>query len=426
MRIRPRRPASSSRRQLPRWSPSSAAREVVGFWLTERRSARQALTALAIYTGVGLAAGTVLGAMDGILADKPGLLVLIPAAISLRGAVFGTLGARLGTGMLTGQLALSRDRSSFTIQNVEAALWLTIVTSVMAAVVARAAAALFSIATIPMIDLVAISMLGSLVSGVLVFGVVIALALTAQRQQWDMDAIGAPIITAAGDITTLPALALAAVLVDLPLVAVVVGLTSLVGGVAAAVVGIANPGAIVRRVVRESLPVLTYMSMAGVLAGTVLQTRVSALVNDPALLVLIPPFIGLCGALGGILAARLASRLHLGLLTPRPLPTKPAALEGSLTLLLAFMAFSTIGVLTHLLAGLSGLSSPGLLRVVAIAVLGGLVAAVLLIGVAYYTAAASYRFGLDPDNYGLPVVSATMDFLGILCLIGAIGVVGLP
>ena len=411
---------------MPRWNPLAVIREVVEFWLAERRSARQSLSALAIYTGVGLAAGTVLGAMESILADKAGLLVLIPAAISLRGAVFGTLGARLGTGMLTGQLELSRDRSSFTVQNIEAAVWLTVVTSVLAAVVARAAAALFDIATIPMVDLVAISMLGSLVSGVLLLGVVLALALTAQRQQWDMDAIGAPIITAAGDITTLPALALAAVLIDLPLVGVVVGLVSLLGAVAAAVVGVANPRPIVRRVTRESLPVLTYMCLAGVLAGTVLQTRVQALVSDPALLVLIPPFIGLCGALGGILSARLASGLHLGLITPKPVPAKPAALEGSLTLLFAFLAFSAIGVLTHLLAVASGLSSPGVARMVAVAVLGGLLAAVLLVAVSYYAAAASSRFGLDPDNYGLPVVSATMDFLGILCLIGAIGVVGLP
>ena len=48
----------------------------------------------------------------------------------------------------------------------------------------------------------------------------------------------------------------------------------------------------------------------------------------------------------------------------------------------------------------------------------------LLVFVAYLTAAASYRFGLDPDNHGIPIVTATMDFFGVLCLVAAIVIFG--
>jgi len=55
---------------------------------------------------------------------------------------------------------------------------------------------------------------------------------------------------------------------------------------------------------------------------------------------------------------------------------------------------------------------------------GGLLATVALSTVAYVAATATYRFGLDPDNHGIPIVTASMDLLGILCLVAAIGVTG--
>ncbi|MBW3621285.1 MAG: magnesium transporter [Actinobacteria bacterium] len=38
---------------------------------------------------------------------------------------------------------------------------------------------------------------------------------------------------------------------------------------------------------------------------------------------------------------------------------------------------------------------------------------------AYGAAVATFRFGLDPDNHGIPIVTATMDLAGILCLVSA-------
>ena len=55
---------------------------------------------------VGLAAsliaGLTLGGITGTLERLPGLLVLIPAAIAVRGTIFGAMGSRLGTAIHTG------------------------------------------------------------------------------------------------------------------------------------------------------------------------------------------------------------------------------------------------------------------------------------------------------------------------------------
>jgi mgtE-like transporter len=44
--------------------------------------------------------------------------------------------------------------------------------------------------------------------------------------------------------------------------------------------------------------------------------------------------------------------------------------------------------------------------------------------VAYYGTIVAFRTGLDPDTYGIPVVSSSVDFFGALTLIVTIAVLG--
>ena len=81
---------------------------------------RQALAALLVSSGGDLLAGLTLGAITGTLEALPGLLVLVPAAIGMRGNIFGALGSRLGTSIHTGTFSLSRRRDTVVGQNVVA------------------------------------------------------------------------------------------------------------------------------------------------------------------------------------------------------------------------------------------------------------------------------------------------------------------
>jgi mgtE-like transporter len=415
-----------SPRRLPRVPLPRAAllREVLVFWGQERRTLRQGFTALGISTAVGMVAGITLGFMEDLLEQLPGLLVLVPAAIGMRGAIFGALGARLGTGILTGQFEGTIERGGFAHQNVTASALLTLSSSALAAVAARAVAAVLGLPSISLWELMVVSMVGGILSSAFILVGVVFLARTAQTRGWDMDAIGSPIITATGDMVTLPALVLATFLLWDGTVATVLGVVLLGGALAAVVAGVRHPGPLTRRIARESLPVLAYAAIVDILAGAVLEVQVESLLANAALLVLIPPFIANCGSLGGILSARLGSELHIGLISPRRLPEKRAALEGSLTVLFSVAAFTGVGAIAHVAAVLTGLGSPGLGTMVGISLVGGMIAFLLLFAVAYYAATATYRFGLDPDNHGIPIVTATMDFCGVLCLVAAMALFG--
>jgi mgtE-like transporter len=52
-------------------------------------------------------------------------------------------------------------------------------------------------------------------------------------------------------------------------------------------------------------------------------------------------------------------------------------------------------------------------------------AVVFVVTVAYYGTVAAYRTGVDPDTYGIPLVSSSVDFVGAFTLIIAIALLGL-
>lgn len=402
------------------------AAAIARYWAAEARSLRAGTAALGIGLAATLIAGTVLVAGRAQLAAFPGLIVLIPAAIGMRGSIFGALAARLGTGLLTGQVTFEARRDSFLGRQVEAVALLSTSTAAEAGVLAWAVARVLGRDPIPLLELVAVSVVAGLLASAVLLAVTVGVARTARNRGWNMDDVGAPVITATGDLITLPVLLVAAQLLHLPPLGAVVGALGLIAGAAAVTLGWRSPHADVRHVVRESLVVLTVAVTLQVVAGVVLDHRQDALVGRlPVLLGLIPPFIATCGSLGGMLASRLSSKLHTGLLQPRTMPSRLAVLDVSVTFLLGALAFTGVGGIGWLGSTLLGVPVPPVTSLVAIALLGGLLATVVLSAVAYGTAVASFRFGFDPDNHGIPIVTATMDLVGILCLISAVALIPL-
>ncbi len=397
--------------------------EVRGYWIQEGRSIRSGSSALAVGLVATLVAGVVLASAAGRLEGIPGLLALIPAAIGMRGSIFGALGSRLSTGILTGQFEPSLVRRSYLGRQLEASTLLSFASSAQAGLLAWAICVALGLDTVSVLDLVAISVIGGLLSSVVLFLVVVGMARRSQATGFSMDDVGAPVITATGDLVTLPALLFASLVLQVPALALTLGVLGLLLGGTAVVLGLRQREPTIRRIVRESLVVLTIAVTIDVLAGVVVESRASQQFGAAALLVLLPPFIANCGSLGGMLSSRLASKLHVGQLQPRTVPSRLAALDFSLTGLLALFAFTGVGLAGWLAAVLvPGVTPLPLATTIAVTLLAGLLAYPVLALTAYAAAATSFRHGFDPDNHGIPIVTATMDLAGVLCLVAAISI----
>lgn len=387
----------------------------------EPSDARQSLVALGFGLVASLVAGLTLGAIGETLEELPGLLVLVPAAIGLRGTIFGALGARLGTAIHTGTFRLSARPDTVLGQNVLASGVLSLVASVALAFLAKAVAVGFGLDdTISVLDLVVISLIGGLVSSAIVMVLTVALAANSVRYSWDLDNVMAPLVTAAGDMVTLPALFLGTFLVDIDVVTPIIAGVGIAAAVVVLVLALRARLETMSRILVESLPVVIVAGLLSLVAGLTLEGQLASLVTDPALLALVPPFLASAGAVGGILSSRLTSKLHLGVIEPTAIPMRGARSDIARSYLVAVPIFALASVVADLAAVLVDLASPGPLDMVLVAVVGGLLAATLSIAVAYYGAIVSYRLGLDPDNIGIPLVTSTIDLFGSVSFILAV------
>lgn len=398
-------------------------RRILAFWRAERRTITQGFVALVVASAGGLAGGIVLGSITGTLERLPGLLILVPAAVAIRGNIFGALGSRLGTAIHAGLFEVGRRREGPLYQNVYASAVLTLVLSVLVAVLAKTISLAFGVPSMSVVDFIAISVLGGVVASVFVGAFSVALSMLAYRRGWDLDTVAAPLITASGDMFTIPALFLASFATNVRFLSPILAGIGIGVAIAMTVRGLRTDLGETRRIIRQSIPILLLAGVIDILAGVFVQARLAEFVAFPALLMLIPPLLGNAGGLGGMLSSRLASKLHLGVLMPRGVPNQVALVDFATVLLIGGAVFPLMGLAAEGLAIAVGLRSPGAATMVEVSTLAGLMATLVAAGVAYYSAAATYRLGLDPDNYGIPMITSSMDFVGVISLV--VGLVAL-
>jgi|TARA_B100001750_G_scaffold212941_2_gene195092 mgtE-like transporter len=386
---------------------------------------RQRFVALTVGVVAASAGGLVLASAEGTLIDLPGLLLLVPGAIALRGNVFGAVGSRLGTAVHTGTFRLSARPDGVVGQNMLGAAVLSLALSAILGVLARGTAVVFGIApTMSLADFVVVSTLGGLLASMVVGVVTVGLAAGSVRFGWDLDNVMAPLVSTLGDLATVPALVVAALLADRAGLTDALGLGVVAAAFVALVAAWRTPLNEVRRIVRQSVPVLAVAGVLDLVAGVTVEKRLDDLLAAEAILVLLPAFLGTAGALGGILSSRLSTHFHLGLDDATPLPSRSSLREARSVGLVAVPVFALCAVLAQWASVATGQTTPGLGDLLLVMLLAGAVATLLVLLVAYYTTMAAFRYGLDPDTYGIPMVLSVLDLVGAFTLILALLAVG--
>ncbi|MEX1047474.1 MAG: magnesium transporter [Actinomycetota bacterium] len=400
------------------------ARRLWDYWRAEKRTLGQGFVALIVSTAASFVAGITLGSITHTLEALPGLVILIPAAVGMRGTIFGSMGARLGTSAHAGLLDVTRDRSGVLKQNISVAVALTFGSSLYLAALAKLAAAAFGLASISFWDFVTISVVGGVLSSAFILFATIGLAVVSTRREYDLDSVATPLVSAVGDMVTLPMLFLATFLLRFSILNSIVAAACVVAGLFAIRAGLRTQVAQVRRILIEMTAVVILTPMLDIAAGLVLQARLDKIAVIPGLLIIVPPFVSQAGALGGILSSRLTSKLQLGVVSPRGLPGAPALIDASLVLGLGATAFTLIGATGLGLSYLLNQAHPAAASMIGGTFVAGMLATAVAIVVGYYLAILTTRFGLDPDNHGVPIVTSLMDLTGILCILLVLPIYG--
>ncbi|MBE0524717.1 MAG: magnesium transporter [Methanosarcinales archaeon] len=383
---------------------------------------KEGFSGLLLMSLMSLVAGMVLGKMTGVLESLPGLILLITPAIGMRGNIFGAMGSRLGTALHTGMFSTSLKSYSVLSQNIFASMVNTILISFALGVMASGFAFVLKIQSIGPVEFVLISMIGGIISSIFVLVITVGVAVTGYKREWDLDNMSAPIITAAGDMVTLPALLLAILLIggkSSNTHSILFGIFVILG-IITVLFAIRSELDIMKRVVYESTPVLLLAGAMSTVAGLIINSKLDGFLVLPALLVMVPLFLEDNNALGGILTSRLSSMLHTGMFTPNILPGKQILPNFLLIYIYSTVVFPLVGISAFVASLLMGIDSPGFFNMIFISTFAGLISVTIVNLVGYYISITTYKLRLDPDTHSIPLLSSIIDAFGAFCFVAVL------
>lgn len=364
--------------------------------------------------------GIILGNMEFYLETFPGLMVIIPGAIGMRGNIFGSFGSRLSTHLHIGTLSPEFKRSDILTENITSSIILTMVLSVLLGIIAKAVCIIFNFPSISLFDFVLISFIAGLISSIVMLPITMFISLKSFENGWDPDNITTPLIAAFGDFFTLPAIVAAIYVVQfvsiVPIIEKILFALVIISTVVALAAGYTSDKEI-RNIVRQSTPVLFVCSILGTLAGGILNGSITTLLKSQTLLTLVPLFSGESGGLVSVLSARLSSGLHSGLIDADLKPGKVTLENFSIVIFLSLIMFPIIGFLAEASTTVLGNAGVNYLNAILISLIAGIIVVGVMLLIVFYISTISYRKGLDPDNIVIPLSTSLTDSISTLVLV---------
>ncbi|WP_406536922.1 magnesium transporter [Methanobrevibacter sp.] len=381
---------------------------------------KEGLIALLICAVGDLIAGIILGKMTFFLETFPGLLVVIPGAIGMRGNIFGSFASRLSTSLHIGLISPEFEFSEDLNNNIFSSFVLTLVLSIFLGIVAKIFCILLNSPSMSVVDFVLICTIAGLISNLIMLPITMFVSFKSFEHGWDPDNITSPIIAAFGDLFTLPAIIASTFILAFLDVNVTVKyfvLAVIVIGVLISFVYCYRLSDETRTILKQSTPILLLCSFLGGSAGGILNNSVETLLTNPSLLTLVPLFSGESGSLISILGARLSSGLHSGLVEPLSKPEGEALHNFGICYILAIIVFPFIGILAEGSSRVFESVGVGFDRIISISTLSGLILVTVMVFVVYYISTVSYNHNLDPDNIVIPISTSVTDSISSLILI---------
>ena len=381
---------------------------------------KESFIALLICALGDLFAGIILGNMTFFLETFPGLLVIIPGAIGMRGNIFGSFASRLSTNLHIGMISPKFEFSEQLNDNIISSFVLTLLLSMFLAIIAKLFCIVFHYESISTVDLILISVIAGVISNLIMLPITMLISFRSFNHGWDPDNVTTPIIAAVGDLFTLPAIIasvyiltyLNSYLLIKDIISIIIVILIII-----ALIYTIKRDEETKKIIYQSTPVLLLCSFLGVSAGGILNSSVETLLTNPSLLTLLPLFSGVSGSLISILSARLSSGLHYGLIEPLKKPTGESIHNFLICYILAVVMYPLIGFIAEDSTDILGLTGVGFVNIISISTISGFILLSLMIFVVYFISITSYNRDLDPDNIVIPISTSVTDTISSLTLI---------
>ncbi len=177
-----------------------------------RQAIRQSLLLLVICGLFELFAGEILHQMvDGLL--LPGIIVLVPALLGMKGNIETTLGSRLGSAAHMGLITKDDILNAEMRENILGSLFLTIVMSLLAGILAVVTCFLLGIDGVRPVAIILVSLFAGTLAGMSQAGITVGVIFVAFKRGYDPDNVTGPALATMGDLITIAYIALCVIAV---------------------------------------------------------------------------------------------------------------------------------------------------------------------------------------------------------------------
>jgi mgtE-like transporter len=369
----------------------------------------------------GLFAGFMIALQLGVFQLSPWAIALYPAVVSVKGVITGLLTGRLSTALHLGTVYprfFGNSKSFYKL--IGAMVVLTLATSVTISVISILFGSLFWGITMTDFPAILAVMVATLSLGLLITLITVKFTFISFKRSLDPDTIVYPAISTVADI----------VITFFYIAVLNLYFSGSVGQWAIIFFGLINVFLVLiilprnfreaefLKIVKESLPTMLLVAFMVNITGTVLKGIANLADGRREIYTVYPAMIDMMGDVGLVVGSTATTKLALGVLAPSFSSIKNHAKNIFSAWTASLLLFAVLGFLSLAINGM--LSLQGITNLLLILFVSNVIAFTVIVILSYAISILTFKRGLDPDNFVIPVESSLADSITTLALFVAL------
>jgi mgtE-like transporter len=346
----------------------------------------------------------------GVFQLSPWAIALYPAVISVKAVITGLLTGRLSTALHLGTVYpkfFGNTKSFYKL--IAAMVVLTLGTSVTISVISVIFGTLFWGVTISEFPAILTVMVATLSLGLLITLITVQFTFISFKRSLDPDIVVYPAVSTLANI----------VITFLYIAVLNLYFSGFIGRWAIIMFGLVNVFLVLfilplnirdiefRRIIRESLPTMLLVAFMVNITGTLLKGISDLAGSRKEIYTVYPAMIDMMGDAGLVVSSAATMKLTLGVLSPSFGSIKNHAKNVFSAWASTLILFVVLGIISLALNGVFSVTA--FLSLMAILLLSNVIAFVSNVLVSYAVSIQTFKHGLDPDNFVIPVGSSVAD-----------------
>ncbi|MCW4028159.1 MAG: magnesium transporter [Candidatus Bathyarchaeota archaeon] len=373
----------------------------------------------------GLVAGFMIAVQLGIFQLSPWAIALYPAVVSVKSVITGLLTGRLSTALHLGTVyPRFRNNTKTFYKLIQAMIVLTLATSATISAIAIVFGSLFWGITLADFPAILAVMVSTMSLGLLITLLTVKFTFSSFKEGLDPDTIVYPAVsTIAGIIITFLYIAVLNLYFS----------GGYIGQGAIVVFGLVNVLLVlyilpknvreeeVINTLKESLLTMVLVAFMANITGTILKGISNLAPHNREIYTVYPAMIDMMGDVSLVIGSAATTKLALGILTPSFASIKNHAKNIFSAWLASLLLFMILGLLSLSINGALGVQN--IMVLLGLLLIANIIAFVAITLVTFAISILTFKRGLDPDHFVLPLGSSLADAITTAALFAALIVI---